>query len=151
MGECSCGWKSSPAPSCRSIEEDFVEHNEPPHPPHQAKRLHELKILAKASPAQRSRESNEQSKDLEKDEREWKLEGLDGLGERGPRIEANEDVVVVPKARLQRVEAELNSAKVAIDTIFEERDSLREIIAEKDLIIKASEQHTQYWEDKCAE
>lgn len=103
------------------------------------------------------------SKDLEKDKREWTpemqraakaygqslYESHLGYGERLWLIfDAAE---VVPKARLQQVEAELVSAKVAIDAIFEERDHLHKIIAEKDLIIKVSEQHTQYWEDKCAE
>lgn len=172
------------------------------------------------------------SKDLEKDEREWTLEGLDGFGElegyRGPRVGAGEEVVVVPKARLQQVEtehAEELSAEIALNVkrleqaekAEEERDeanrreqdacrneqeielewdkttaqlaelhrrifdaapvcstinsalaglkftakeyskiqsellAAREIISEKDLIIRANERHTQYWEDKCAE
>lgn len=102
-------------------------------------------------------------------EREWVLTATEIHGHEpkhetfpliadGALIAAGERIEVVPKARLQQVEAELEHEKVLRQDALEYQNgaesqlsSLREIIAEKDLIIKASEQHTQYWEDKCAE
>lgn len=104
------------------------------------------------------------SKDLEKDEREWTVRHdsypLPGAPNgatfaEGPQPNHHEFVEVVPKARLQQVETdhakELSTEARLSAERLEELNHLREIIAEKDLIIKASEQHTQYWENKCAE
>lgn len=118
------------------------------------------------NPAGEARIRTDSSKDLEKDEREAMEEAAEccddtlneivayGLGKQEQiqmALPAWEAAKAFFEALLQQVEAELNNAKVAIDAGFRERDYLREVIAEKDLIIKVSEQHTQYWEDKCTE